>query len=176
MFRRCHPLLLFILNALIIVPCFGQSQGSSPRSNSPRRYSVAGQVRDDNSQQPLESVRVDLKTMTGGVINSAFTRGNGDFEFEDLPNGDYFIEVNVPGYEPFRDTVMVYNGTRRGVFVFLRKPIEIISAGGSASVSAHELGAPRKAREAYERGLKQLYSRSKSDPRRAIEEFQRAIK
>ena len=43
-----------------------------------------------------------------------------------------------------------------------------------ASVSAHELSAPRKARDEYEKGLQLLYS--KSDYRGAIVQFQHAIK
>jgi tetratricopeptide (TPR) repeat protein len=140
---------------------------------------IAGNVRDDENHQSMENVEVSLKIAGGVAINTAYTRGNGEFEFGQLPNGDYYIEVNVKGYEPYREGVTIDNSSRMGVAVFLRRPFGLsktdsANTKSSGAISVHELGVPQKAHEEYEKGLNLLYG--KSDYRGAIAQFQRAIK
>jgi tetratricopeptide (TPR) repeat protein len=113
------------------------------------------------------------------TLNTAYTRSNGEFEFGSLSNGDYYIDVNLKGYEPYREAVTIDNSSRMGVAVFLRRPFglsnsESANAKSSGAISIHELGVPEKAHEEYEKGLNLLYA--KSDYRGAIAQFQRAIK
>jgi hypothetical protein len=81
-------------------------------------------------------------------------------------NGEYTIEVSLKGYEDYRESFTVLPGSRKNVSVFLRSPMMVANANkvtGGPTISAHQLSAPRKAREEYEKGLALL---GKSDFRR----------
>lgn len=166
-FRRAVGFLLVMFGG--VLPCLGQS-----RSVTPPSFSIAGAVRDGYDQHKMAGVRVDLKESTGAPLNTAQTRGNGNFEFSGLPNGDYTIEIVLQDYEPFRTTVSVFNSARRNFSIFLYRPATLAGPRYRWSASVHELSAPRKAHDEFEKGLYLLYS--KSDYRGAIAQFQRAIK
>lgn len=170
--RRATGLLLIL--AATVLPVRSQSRNSNRAI-----YLISGNVRDDENHQTLENVEVDLKVAGGMTLNTAYTRSNGEFEFGSLSNGDYYVEVNLKGYEPYREAVTVDNSSRMGVAVFLRRPFglsnsESANAKSSGAISIHELGVPEKAHEEYQKGLNLLYA--KSDYRGAIAQFQRAIK
>jgi tetratricopeptide (TPR) repeat protein len=166
--RHATGVLLILITS--VLPCLGQGRPGPTKVT----YGIAGTVRDDSDQHTMESVRVDLKQATGTPINSTFTRGSGEFEFAGIPGGDYTIEVIAPDYELFRETVTIYNSDRRGLAVFLRRPMAVVSSRSSGTISAHELSIPHKAHDEYEKGLNLIYS--KSDYKGAIVQFQRAIK
>jgi len=167
-FRHATGVLLLFVTS--VLPGLGQSRPTPTRAT----YGIAGSVRDDYDQHSMESIRVDLKQSTGTPINTTFTRGNGEFEFYGIPNGDYTIEIIARDYEPYRETVTVENSVRRGLTIFLRRPMAVASATSNGSISAHELSVPHKAHDEYEKGLNLVYS--KSDYKGAIIQFQRAIK
>jgi tetratricopeptide (TPR) repeat protein len=166
-FRRVIGCLLIL--AASVLPGLGQN-----RSIARNNYSIAGSVRDDSDQQTMENVRVDLKLTTGVPINTTFTRGNGEFEFGGLSNGEYVVEVVLKDYEPYRQPVIISNSAQRGLSIFLTRPMAVAHSNSRTSVSAHELSAPSKARDEYEKGLQLFYS--KSDYQGAIVQFQRAIR
>ena len=123
----------------------------------------------------MENVRVDLKQSAGIPINTTFTRGDGDFEFSGLSNGDYTIEIELAGYEPFRAAISIFITLRDARFLhFSEQADDRGERKLRGSISVHELSAPRKAREEFEKGLYLFYS--KSDYRGAIVQFQHAIK
>lgn len=155
--------------AVCALPAFGQGRPSR-RAN----LAISGTVRAETDMHPLNSVRVDLKSGTGVLINSSYTREDGGFEFLNLNSGEYFLEVELQGYETYRESISLYNGPRTGFTVSLHKPVAAENINNSGQVSAHQLAAPRKARESYDKGLNLLYD--KSDYQGAIAQFERAIK
>lgn len=159
----------FLILAASVLPALGQGRPSA-RNN----LFIAGTVRDDSDQHVMENVRVDLKLSTGVPINTTFTRGNGEFEFGGLGNGEYIVEVDVKDYEPLQQPVTLTNSGQRGVSIFLTRPMAARQPNPRSAVSAHELSVPGKAHEEYERGLQLFYM--KSDYRGAIVQFQHAIK
>jgi tetratricopeptide (TPR) repeat protein len=167
-FRHAAGVLL-ILTATSL-PALAQSHPGISRD----AYDIAGTVRDDFDQHTMDSVRVDLKQSTGTPINSTFTRDNGDFEFSGIPSGDYSIDITVPDYEPYRETLTINHSERRGLAVFLRRPRIVVTTDYNNTISAHELSVPNKPHDEYEKGLRLIYS--KSDYKGAIEQFERAIK
>jgi Tfp pilus assembly protein PilF len=151
-----------------VLPCTAQNR-SNPRAS----YSIYGSVRDDASHDVLENVRVDLKQSTGATLSTAFTRGNGDFEFDNLSAGEYIIEIVLKDYEPVRETVSILNSSHE-VPIFLARPLTSANSGSGATISAHQLGAPHKAHDEFNKGMELMYA--KADYRGAIAQFQRAIK
>ena len=166
-FRRAAGCLLIL--AASVLPALGQ--GRTPVRNN---LSIAGTIRDDADQHSMENVRVDLKLTSGVPINTTFTRGNGEFEFGGLANGEYVIEVDLKDYDTTKQPVTLYNSSQRGVSLFLTRPRQMGQAMTRGSVSAHELSVPNKAHDEYEKGLQLLYV--KQDYRGAIAQLQRAIK
>ena len=137
-------------------------------------FSIDGVIRDESSHAAMESIRVDL-TESGGVpLTSTFTRTNGEFVFDGLPNGEYTIQVNVAGYEPARQAVSVFGAAHHGLAIFLTRSTKIGTLRAEATISAHQLSVPRKAHDEFEKGMLLIYS--KSDYRGAIDQFQRATK
>ncbi len=173
MFLRRLPI-LFILLAVGVL--HGNAQNTQNTPNRHAIYSIGGSVRDGSNQRSMESIQVILKGATGTPIATAFTRDNGDFQFDGLRDGDYTIEIRVKDYEQFQEQVSLNGASRLGLSIFLVKPgkTPAVPALHELSISAHQLSVPRKAHDEFEKGMALIYL--KSDYRGAIVEFQLAIR
>jgi len=134
---------------------------------------MSGTVRHYETGMPVDMMKVELKRLTGEVVGTSFTRSNGEFSFSGLPNGVYYVVIEEKGYEAVRESVEILNSSRAGVFIFLRKPLELTQTPTGAIVSARELNIPRKAHDALEKGVERLYD--KSDFKGSLAQFQRAV-
>lgn len=162
------------LAVLLLCAAPARTQVRPPGSGSTARtFSISGTVRDQETSQTIEMLKVELKKLTGEVVSTSFTRSNGEFSFSGLPNGVYYIVIEEKGYEPVREGVEIFNASRSGIFIFLRKPFEVTQTASGASVSARELSIPRKAHEALEKGRARLYD--KNDFRGSLALFERAV-
>ncbi len=157
-----------------------QFPGQNPRSpdgNTPeqRLYTVRGWVSDAASHNRIEGVRVDLMATTGGVVGTTFTRGNGEFEFDNVAQGSYNLATYYAGYLNASEPVEVTFGSVLGLDVELRPAPDSKdkNAGGSSKVSVRELSIPRKAHDAMLNGLMLLYD--KADYKGSLKQFERAI-
>jgi tetratricopeptide (TPR) repeat protein len=168
----CRNALSSLLLVLIAALPAAAQRPSAPVPNR-AIYSISGNVRDDSSQQTMENVRVDLYGNAGVPLMSYYTRSNGEFQFDGLPNGSYSIGVDLKGYDPYRESVAVQGGSRVGIPVFLRKPTTLPAPAKGGLVSAHLLKVPRKASEEFEKGRNLLYV--KMDYRGAIKQFDQAV-
>ena len=137
----------------------------------PRSYPVGGVVSDAETRLRINGVRVDLQSSTGGILATAFTQGNGNFEFNNVRRGSYELIFEFTGYQDGREHLDI-DGPVFGLMVAIRKLGEPGSAAGP-TVSVHELSAPRKARDAMSKGMTLLYQ--KSDYPGSIKQFERAI-
>lgn len=162
-----------MLAASAICLCLGFIGLRAGLAQQPPPERVTGQVRYEESQQVAAAVQVELRDFAGRLISTAHTNNYGEFRFVGTPTGSFFLHVNVPGYTPIREWVDVSLGPIQGLQLYLRK---ITATGGpaasGASVSAHELGMPRKAREAYRKGMELA---SKMKPEEGVEQFHRAL-
>jgi len=159
----------FLLLALGVLP------GSAQNAPSRRAvFSIGGSIRDESDHHAMESISVTLKQLTRNIVNSVFTRGNGDFEFDGLGNGDYIVEINVRDYERFQQTVTISGASRMGLSIFLSRTGKAANPPIQLSISAHQLSVPHKAHDEFEKGMSLIYM--KSDYRAAITQFQLAIK
>jgi tetratricopeptide (TPR) repeat protein len=166
MLLRRLPLFLILILSIGVLPGKAQSRRAV--------FSIGGSLRDGTDHHAMESVLVTLKLLTGSTVNTAFTRANGDFQFDGLANGDYILEVVVKDYEPVRETISIAGTSHLGLSYFLSKTSKAASSGKQMSISAHQLSVPRKAHEEYEKGMTLIYL--KSDYQGALAQFQLAIK
>ena len=174
MFLRRLPVLLLLL-ALGILP--GNAQNGQQTQNVPNRhtlFSISGYIRDEVNHQALENILVTLKQQTGIPVNTAFTRGNGEFRFDGLSNGDYVLEIHVRDYVDVLQTITISGSSQVGISIFLGRTGKTAAPSVQLSISAHQLSVPHKAREEYEKGIALEYM--KSDYRTAIAQFDHAVK
>ncbi len=172
MFRR---LAVFSFLALLLFSAqLAWSQARAPgRDATSRSLLIRGTLRNNDSSQPMENIKVELKKLTGEVVSTGFTRPNGEFEFGGLSNGVYYLVVEEKGYEPLRESVELMDAPRWGVQLFLRRPLELGKNAPGRTVSARELSIPRKAHDAMEKGLSRLHE--KNDFQGSLAFFQRAV-
>src|SRR5579872_6398971 len=104
MFLRRLPIFSLLL-VLGLSPANAQNTQNVPNRHS--IFSIGGSVRDGSTQREMEGIQVVLKQATGTPITTAFTRDNGDFQFDGLGNGDYIIEISVRDYERFQQEVAI---------------------------------------------------------------------
>lgn len=137
---------------------------------------INGTVRDAGSHAAIDKAKVELQAITGGVVGLTFTGGDGGFQFNVSGDGTYTLVVDQPGYRTQSLSVEIRGVPVHGVQVDL-VPVSDASTPASTSaetVSAHELTAPRKAREDMEKGKALLYE--KSDYAGSLKAFEKAIR
>jgi hypothetical protein len=169
MFLRRLPLFLFVLS-LGVLPGKGQSRRDV--------FSIGGSIRDGIDHHAMDNIQVSLKQLTGPTVNTMNTRGDGDFQFDGLRNGDYILEITVRDYEPVRETLTIDGSSRIGLAIFLSrspgKTVNPVNPSMQLSISAHQLSVPHKAHDEFEKGMTLIYL--KADYRGAIAQFQLAIR
>src|SRR5260370_38448758 len=100
-----------------------QRTGPGPsRGGLSQKYSIRGQLRSNETSQPLEMVKVQLVASGGETMAIQFTRSNGEFEFSGLGPGVYRIAVDLVGYHPLREKLRIPNVSRSGLTLCLRRP------------------------------------------------------
>jgi tetratricopeptide (TPR) repeat protein len=169
-FRRLSGFLFLLI--LGVLPANAQEGQGVPTRRA--RFSIGGNVRDETDHRGMENIQVTLKSSTGIPVSTTYTRGNGDFMFEALSNGDYTLEVNQKDYDRVQQSVTISGTSRLGINIVLTKPGKYGAAPVEMSISAHQLSVPRKAHDEFEKGMTLIYL--KSDYRAAIAQFQLAIK
>ena len=132
------------------------------RSNQARSLSVNGTVTDVVTHAQLDNVKVELHSFGGGVAGTAYTSGNGGFQFNNISEGDYTLVVDRPGYQTGSVPVEVQGFSVYGVQVELQRTPDDSApvTNGPSTVSVRELSIPRKAHDDMEKGMALLYGKS----------------
>jgi tetratricopeptide (TPR) repeat protein len=144
-----------------------------PQIPGNRQYAISGSVQKEGSDAPLADARVQLFDALGNLVHPMLvTNARGEFSFGEFRPGEYQILADHDGFQQARVAVDITRHDESSVVIRLREFSAVDSPGGAA-VTAHELGVPKKARDAFDRGLSKLHD--KSDYKGAIEQFQRAI-
>jgi tetratricopeptide (TPR) repeat protein len=173
---RLHfgPVVLFSLAAcLLSPPCSDAWQFNVSRPDD-NNLTINGNVYYDDGNQPAPHVLVQLQGSEGSSRQQEETTESGWFEFRRLGGGTYVLLVDVQGYERVARTVDMSFMPEKGVVLRLKSlPGGKNTAGGTGSVSAHELSMPAKARDLMSAGKKKLYTDKNAQG--ALEDFQSAI-
>ena len=152
-----------------VSPFPDSEEGLSP--SRPRSFTISGSVSDAQTHARLDGVRVDLQGLAGGILTSAFTNANGNFEFANVRMGTYQLIFEQVGYSEARQDLNL-EGPAFGINVTLRR-LNGGDPGNPPIVSVRDLSIPRKAHDAMNKGMSLLYQ--KSDYPGSIKQFQRAI-
>ncbi|MGB8473401.1 MAG: tetratricopeptide repeat protein [Candidatus Acidiferrum sp.] len=160
---RCYLRALLVLLFLAPSSSFGQT---------PRKKVLSGYIREAGTGQVIGEARIQLLSAMGTPIAFAYSDRNGAYEFDNI-GGDCYVAVQREGYEPIREIVRLNGSDHVYKDILLR-----LVAGKSASksinpVSERELSIPRKAHEAFDKGVQLIIA--KSDYRGAVAQFAKAI-
>jgi tetratricopeptide (TPR) repeat protein len=162
--QRRPALVLFSLLFFTSFLCFGQG---------PQKKVLSGYIREEGSGHLITGARIELQNAMGTPIGSAYSDGNGAYQFDDIGGGDCYVLVQHDGYEAFRQFVRPDGSGHVYKDVFLR-PVSPESKPKSINpVSEHQLSIPRKARESFDKGIQLIVE--KSDYRGALAQFAKAI-
>ena len=136
-----------------------------------RAFSISGAVVDAESHLHIDGARVDLQSLAGGVLSTAFTSNAGGFQFNNVRPGSYELIFAQPGYSDDREHLEI-DGPVIAMTVTLRR-LSSAGAPGAPTVSVRDYSIPGKAHDAMNKGMTLLYQ--KSDFPGSIKQFERAI-
>jgi len=140
--------------------------------------SISGFVTEADSDARLENATVELHAFSGATVGTAFTNGNGEFEFANLRPGSYVLVVKTIDGQTTTQAVDLVSGSAFGLEVDVQRQPEAShrrpAPDGRPTVSVRDLAVPEKAQEALAKGMQLLYR--KSDFSGSLKEFRRAIK
>lgn len=120
-------------------------------------FGVSGRAYDEQTQQILSRVEVTLRGASGVMQAQVVTNESGRFDFSGLARGNYRLEARMNGYEPYSSAISVGGGETRGMTIYLKRSTANQEAPSGATVSAHELAMPKKARDLMYSGKQKIY-------------------
>jgi len=100
------PVSVFLLAAMLLAGVrLAAQETNEPRGVIKGTVSVVNQ--GDESSAP-EGLLLDLKPLANGSPSfTAVTEASGNYEFKDVPRGDYLLQFRRDGFEPFAATLHV---------------------------------------------------------------------
>jgi tetratricopeptide (TPR) repeat protein len=128
-----------------------------PQSGQRQDFSIQGSVSFEEGSAN-EPIIVFLEALSSRPIEQTYTDPSGNFMFQDVAPGTYYIRIKAEGFEEFaqRLEVPVYN---HDVAVFLRRKSQAPPASGDIhlgtrfQVDIRQLSIPKKAIRQYQKAL-----------------------
>lgn len=140
------------------------TSGTSSRGQGTGPDTIRGKVSGPDGR-PVE-VEVKLRTVARNVVNSAYTSSNGEFTFQAVADGVYYVSVESDLYQPAEVVTRVEwsaNPWANVDIILAARPSQTPKAQSgyrhnSHTISIQELRAkfPRKAVKEYEKGNEQM--------------------
>lgn len=94
---------------------------------------LAGKVLSDSTQQPLEGATVYIPDLRKGAVSDQF----GNFKIENIPHGNYLVEVKSIGYGTDLETISFEQNVNRNfnLHFSIKEESEIVVTGSSRATS-----------------------------------------
>jgi tetratricopeptide (TPR) repeat protein len=138
-----------------------------------QRSTIAGQVYFEDTTHPAAGVTVDLLNAEHTSASTTRTDDSGEFHFGGLNIAQYFVSVQLAGYEPVSISIDLNYEVDDHLTIYLKSTSKEGTSTSTGSVSAHELSMPTKARKLFADGEKKLYENQ--DAKAAIADFEQAL-
>lgn len=130
----------------------------------------------DRKGIPGDRLEVTLTPASGAGRFDTFAESSGRFSFKNVPGGAYVVTVRAPeGYEDGTERVTLYDSTVSTTYsvTVTLKPRAGARPAEKPAVPVLDASVPKKAREAYEKGVA---AANKNDHEKAIERFREAVR
>lgn len=154
--RRSLPSLPFLAALIFVVISVagGPAFEASPALQFAGTSRLQGRVYGEHGQN-LAHVRVRLETSGGDLVVEASSDDQGIYSFGGLERGVYHLSASTDGYEPFRQTVDLTRASFRTIVDIGMSPLNPVKSP-SDPPSLTDAQAPRKARQEYQKGMRDL--------------------
>jgi tetratricopeptide (TPR) repeat protein len=133
---------------------------------------IDGRVVSGTDGSSLANVRVSLIDARGSLRGTMYTREGGSFQFTQLAPGRYTLTCFHEQYGEVTQTLEMVFISQRGMIVRMLPQAAPTVQTATHTVPVWALAVPRKAEQAYERGLEAFAA---NDLRAAAAAFERAI-
>ncbi|MCB9284404.1 MAG: carboxypeptidase regulatory-like domain-containing protein [Lewinellaceae bacterium] len=121
----------------VLIATFGLSSCDSVVFNKDKATAVVtGYVTDGFTGTRIQNADI---TLAGRISEQTQTGSNGEFRFSNLPEGEYTIEANAPGYTPNNQTVTLLADDVRNVDLTLYQGESNTAGNGCFQVSNENL-------------------------------------
>jgi len=157
-------LLLKVTLALVLLPQFGQRQN----------FSIEGSISSEDGSA-IGTPLVFLEALTSRPIGQNYADVSGNFTFEYVEAGTYYIRIKQEGFEEFAQRIEV-PASHRQLTVFLRRKlpdppaVREIHLGTKFQVDVRQLSIPEKAVRQYQKARADLEERNTSKAIRRLRE------
>ncbi|OEK06388.1 TonB-dependent receptor [Roseivirga misakiensis] len=75
-----------------------------------QKYSVSGDVIDSTYNEPLFLANVALRNLKDSLLDATVTDEKGHFLLENVPNGEYKLNVSFVGFKLYQQRISIKNG------------------------------------------------------------------
>ncbi len=172
-----------VLISLATLTGLAHAQATGQRPPQAQEYTIRGKIMFDSPHPPDERIEVRLERAGRQLIDTAFSDGVGNFLFRNLLPDQYFVVIDLDGYEPVRERVELSSSFTRtaNLTIFLNSKTVIRRTekrgfeGDPKVVDINELRTdyPDKAVEEYEKALKEA---EKGNSKKAVDRLEKAVK
>lgn len=164
----------------------GFAQVGPPQTQPQQRqedFAIRGKVIEATPHGNDQRIEVRLEKSGMQLVTTTYTDGAGNFEFRNIQSGQYWVVVNLEGYEEIRQNVEVYSATGRVATVSLflnklptvRKQLTGLDAADPDVIDITQMKErfPKKAVQEYERALDDRKRGQDSQATKRLEEATR---
>ena len=127
---------LLLLAPLVLTLPLAAQQTNQGRIGRRRTFSITGVVRDGATNGTVDGAKVELHSITGGVVATMFTGMAGNFQFDGISSGGYNLVMDQAGYATVTQDVEIQDSPVMGIQIDLQR------AGGDKA-AAPPAAAPR---------------------------------
>ena len=171
---------ILFLTALAAIPALAQRAPNSLSTHPAWRYAIRGTLVFVDA--PAEDVEVDLRDETGDIIAYMYAKWNGDFDFGQHDEGNYWLTIDNPHYASVNHWIRLsdpeiasnlrvvltprYNYKDTTVHALESAELVVVNIPGITPA------LPQEAIDSYWKGVEQIKN---LNLKRAATEFQRAL-
>ncbi len=144
--------------------CLAQRDQSNP-------VSVSGQVTTEGDQPISSGVVVSMQYDDGITVGQQSPDAQGHFRIDNVPSGRrlYRLTVKAEGFHPYQQSLDLRDGAGMVTVKVVLTRVSKTAQSSQALPLLTDMSAPRKARKAYDKGVRELQAHHLPDAQRDFE-------
>ena len=170
--RSSHLWLPTVAVAFLSVASAAQQPTTMSSGTSGGLTTIAVRVSFLQSHRPAPSLRVELLSSYGGMVDMRTTDGNGGASFNAVSSGRYRIRVSGPDIETKTSDLIEAGGAIGGPYINENIEVQLTKAASEVGGAAIALAIPETAQKEFKLGSKEMDKKHWDE---AKDHFQKAI-